>query len=139
MKIHTAKKHGISLYRKPCKVIAAPFDVRLNARSYDNTVAQPDIIVVCDDDKLDKVILYGSYARGDYDDESDIDIMVLADIPREACGDEYKKINKLVSRLGVEHDVLVYVDITDLFTFNKLINDLPFYMNVQSEGVLLSA
>ena len=41
-------------------------------------------------DKLDKVILYGSYARGDYDDESDIDIMVLADIPREACGYEYE-------------------------------------------------
>ena len=90
-------------------------------------------------DKLDKVILYGSYARGDYDDESDIDIMVLADIPREACGDEYKKINKFVSRLGLEHDILVYVDITDLTTFNKFINDLPFYMNVQSEGVVLSA
>ena len=34
-------------------------------------------------DKLNKVILYGSYARGDYDDESDIDIMILADIALE--------------------------------------------------------
>ena len=38
---------------KPCKVIAAPFDVRLNASTYDDTVVQPDILVVCDDDKLD--------------------------------------------------------------------------------------
>jgi predicted nucleotidyltransferase len=28
-------------------------------------------------DKLDKVIIYGSYARGEDDNESDIDIMVL--------------------------------------------------------------
>ena len=90
-------------------------------------------------DKLDKVILYGSYARGDYDDESDIDIMVLADIPRESCGEEYRKINRLASRLGLEHNILVYVDITDLATFNEYINDLPFYMNVQKEGVVLVA
>ena len=30
-------------------------------------------------DRLKKVILYGSYARGDYDNSSDIDIMLLTD------------------------------------------------------------
>ncbi len=28
-------------------------------------------------DRLRDVVLYGSYARGDYDDESDIDLMVI--------------------------------------------------------------
>lgn len=28
-------------------------------------------------DRLGDVVLYGSYARGDYDDESDIDLMVI--------------------------------------------------------------
>ena len=37
---------------KPCKVFAAPVDVRLNADSYDDTVVQPDILVVCDRSKL---------------------------------------------------------------------------------------
>jgi Uma2 family endonuclease len=37
---------------KSCKVFAAPFDVRLNAETGDNTVVQPDISIVCDMDKI---------------------------------------------------------------------------------------
>lgn len=37
---------------KHCKVFASPIDVRLNFHKEDDTVVQPDIIVVCDFDKL---------------------------------------------------------------------------------------
>jgi len=37
--------------KKP-KVFLAPFDVRLNHATHDNTVVQPDLLVVCDKDKL---------------------------------------------------------------------------------------
>ena len=37
---------------KKCKVFLAPFDVRLNYDTLDNTVLQPDLLVVCDMDKL---------------------------------------------------------------------------------------
>ena len=90
-------------------------------------------------DKLDKVILYGSYARGDYDSESDIDIMVLADIPRDDCWSEYLKISELTWKLDLEHDVLVSVNVTDCATFYKYADILPFYMNVLKEGVDLVA
>ena len=33
---------------KQCKVYFAPFDVRLNAETFDNTVVQPDLIIICD-------------------------------------------------------------------------------------------
>jgi Uma2 family endonuclease len=33
---------------KPCKVYHAPFDVRLNADTLDDTVVQPDLLIVCD-------------------------------------------------------------------------------------------
>ena len=49
--------HGqlfILLKGKPCDVYHAPFDVRLNADTLDNTVVQPDILVICDRVKLDK-------------------------------------------------------------------------------------
>ena len=38
---------------KPCKVYHSPFDVRLNPDEEDDTVVQPDIVVVCDRSKLD--------------------------------------------------------------------------------------
>ena len=38
---------------KPCKVFIAPFDVRLNADTYDDIIVQPDLLVVCDKGKLD--------------------------------------------------------------------------------------
>jgi Uma2 family endonuclease len=41
------------LRNKSCKVYSAPFDVRLNADEDDDTVCQPDIVVVCDESKLD--------------------------------------------------------------------------------------
>ena len=37
---------------KPCRVLSAPFDVRLNSDKADDIVVQPDILVVCDKDKL---------------------------------------------------------------------------------------
>jgi Uma2 family endonuclease len=39
---------------KPCEVFSAPFDVCLNAAGdNDNTVVQPDIMIICDKNKLD--------------------------------------------------------------------------------------
>ena len=37
---------------------------------------------------LKSVILYGSYARGDYTPESDVDIMILVDLPDDEL-DQY--------------------------------------------------
>ena len=90
-------------------------------------------------DKLDKVILYGSYARGDYNNESDIDIMILADIPLEDRWRTYLEISRLTGWIDLKYDVLTSINITDCATFIKYSDDLPFYRNVLKEGVLLSA
>lgn len=48
---------------------------------------------------LRKVILYGSCARGDFEQDSDIDIMVLLDSPAEKMNEERKKILDASDRL----------------------------------------
>ena len=45
--------HNFLKREKTCKVFYAPFDVRLDPDGKDDTVVQPDILVVCDDAKLD--------------------------------------------------------------------------------------
>ena len=45
---------------KPCEVYSSPIGVRLNADSTDDTVLQPDIVVVCDHSKLDAAGIIGA-------------------------------------------------------------------------------
>jgi len=44
---------GNFLKGKKCEVYFAPFAVRLNADTLDDTVVQPDLVVICDHEKLD--------------------------------------------------------------------------------------
>ena len=89
-------------------------------------------------DSLCSVLLYGSYARGDYDDESDMDIMILVDIPREKLSLYKKPFLKLTSDLGLIHDILITVTLKDRHTFEKYLDAVPFYQNVKKEGVAIA-
>ena len=88
-------------------------------------------------DKLDKVILYGSYARGDYDHESDIDFFILADVPQdEACG-QRKPIRDRLAYIDLEFDLLVSCKVTGKELFEQYVDVLPYYANISKEGVLM--
>ena len=55
-------KFGNWLENKPCRVFAAPLDVRLFPEddNTDNTVLQPDLLVVCDQEKIGKGSVNGA-------------------------------------------------------------------------------
>lgn len=89
-------------------------------------------------DKLDSALLYGSYARGEQTPESDIDIMILADVPREELFLYKKPFISLTSELGLLHDVVVTVVLKDTETFNKYSEAVPFYANVKKEGIRIA-
>lgn len=89
-------------------------------------------------DKLSKVILYGSYARGDYRENSDIDIMVLTTLTDDQIMQIKTDIYDLAFDFQMEYGVDISVLIKNEEHFNYWLGALPFYDNVQKEGVILN-
>ena len=85
-----------------------------------------------------ETILYGSYARGDYDSESDVDIMVLADVPRIELGRYKAPFLRLSTELGMANDVLITITLKDRETFERYFSAVPFYQAVRREGVSIA-
>ena len=87
---------------------------------------------------LKKVILYGSYARVDYRENSDIDIMILTTLTDEEIRKTKTSIYDLAFDFQMEYGVDISVVIKNEEHFNYWLGALPFYDNVQKEGVVLS-
>ncbi|MCL2223896.1 MAG: nucleotidyltransferase domain-containing protein [Defluviitaleaceae bacterium] len=85
-------------------------------------------------DKLRDVILYGSYARGDYKDWSDMDIMVLADANDMECKQMDKQITENLMDLIYQANLLLSVIVTPYTHFERMKKDYPLYRNVENEG-----
>ena len=86
---------------------------------------------------LYQVILFGSCARGDFDSESDIDIMILLDVPHEDLPKERGKTAEISYRLDLEfdYDVLFAPVVESKEIFMKYKNVMPFFMSVSKEGL----
>ena len=88
---------------------------------------------------LRDIILFGSYARGDYDEESDIDIMVLADIEESERRVWQLKMNRISSRVSLDNDITVCIMLNNKSLFEQRLPILPFYRNVINDGVPIYA
>ena len=86
-------------------------------------------------ENLESVILYGSYARGDYNSESDIDIMALVNLEKEELSKYRRLVSDFANDIDLKYDILLSVKLQDKSTFEKYSEALPYYMNVIKEGV----
>jgi len=86
-------------------------------------------------DKLKKIILYGSYARNEQDNESDLDIMLLVDLSMEELNKYAKLLTKVTLKLEMESECLISIMETSYENYNKYLDVLPFYMNIDNEGI----
>lgn len=86
-------------------------------------------------DDVYKIYLYGSYARGDFTFESDVDIMIILNCDKETVKSYRKQISILASRIGLKNDIEVSLLLRDKESFEKGQDILPFYRNVANEGV----
>ena len=88
---------------------------------------------------LDAVILYGSYARGDYTEDSDIDIMILVDLSDDEIRSRGHMLSDLTFDYNFDNDLEIMPIVKNLDHFNKWLRAYPFYNNVKKEGVELYA
>jgi predicted nucleotidyltransferase len=90
-------------------------------------------------EKLHTVILYGSYARGDYREWSDVDMMILADIDDALAGKYRDEIQDRIWDVVFDSDLMISLNVTNINTFRRYKNILPFFGNVEREGVVIHA
>ena len=90
--------------------------------------------------RVKKIILYGSYARGDYNKSSDIDIMILTDLKDDEIYENFVKISDIAYDIEEKNnfDITLSPLVKNIDRFNYWLEALPFYTNVQNEGVILS-
>lgn len=90
-------------------------------------------------ESLNAVILYGSYARGDFRPDSDIDIMILVDLEDEEIKEKAEQISLLTFNINLDYDLMIMPIVKNLHEFYYWVDVYPFYSNVQSEGIRLYA
>ena len=88
-------------------------------------------------ERLKKVILYGSYARGDYNSSSDIDIMILTDLSDVEIEEYRDIISDIAFDIELNTGYVISPIIRNIDVFNIRTGYIPFYNNVKNEGVVL--
>ncbi|MBO5424367.1 MAG: nucleotidyltransferase domain-containing protein [Lachnospiraceae bacterium] len=84
---------------------------------------------------LKRIILYGSYARGDYHLDSDVDIMILLDISDGDIKTYFDELNDATFNFNMDNDLDIKPIAKSEEHFKKWVDEYPFYANVQKEGV----
>ena len=79
--------------------------------------------------RVRRIILFGSYARGDYTEESDIDILIVGDV-------DFDYVIDFCTKLLLKYGVVINAIIESEEQFNKKIN-WSFHRNVLKEGKVL--
>jgi len=86
---------------------------------------------------LKAVILYGSYARGDYNENSDIDIMILVELSELEIKEYRHELSELTYEFNMQYDLDIKPIAKSMEIFMKWLDVYPFYKNVNEEGVAL--
>ena len=85
-------------------------------------------------DAVTGVYLYGSYARGDFEKDSDVDIVAVVKGERSVLQDKMRTIWDLSAEIGLEYDIVVSPTVIPYDEFEAYKEVLPYYSNIVNEG-----
>ena len=86
-------------------------------------------------ESIDKIILYGSYARGEENVGSDVDIALL--LKTDISQEKHDKMIEIVVDYELELAVSLSVIPIEAKNYLEWKNTLPFYRNIEKEGIIL--
>lgn len=85
-------------------------------------------------DSVNRIILYGSVAKGTQTSESDVDIAVIINGYTKTMHDA---MTDFIVDLELEYNKVLSVLLIDYDKFKEWENVMPFYKNVKKEGIQL--
>lgn len=85
--------------------------------------------------KLIRIVLYGSVAKGTSTQESDIDIALLVNGALDYAMED--KISDFIVDMNLKYDKVFSVIDIDMEKFITWEKAVPFYQNVNKEGIIL--
>lgn len=81
-----------------------------------------------------EIFLYGSYARGDFSIDSEIDIAAIVRGERLELQEKLKKIWDISAQIGLDNDIIVSPTVIPYDEFNKYKQSVSYYRNILEEG-----
>ena len=83
--------------------------------------------------RLKEMILYGSWARGNATEDSDIDLMIVL-AGEVTPGREIDRMIDIITEINLRHDVLISVYPVSAKNYSTV--NSPLLLNVRREGIL---
>ena len=80
------------------------------------------------------IVLYGSYARGDFSEGSDVDLVAVVHGARPDLQEKLKRVWDVSAELGLDNDVVISPTVIPYEEFMKYQKTLPYYRNITEEG-----
>jgi len=86
-------------------------------------------------ERIVRIVLYGSAARGTSSEDSDIDIALLVNGSMDSEMED--KLSDVIVDMNLKYDKVFSVIDIEFEKFRKWGNVMPFYQNINREGIVL--
>lgn len=81
-----------------------------------------------------KCVLFGSYSLHEQTADSDVDVLVLANLSNDQIKSLDNKFTAISVDLSLEHDVVLSLIVKNAEEFYEYSDAVPFYNNIVKEG-----
>ena len=79
--------------------------------------------------------MYGSYARGDFRKDSDVDIIILAKIQPEEVSGYADKVYDVTYDYEMKYSIEINPVVQSIQVYDRWKKTSPFFMDIEREGI----